>query len=145
MTTDVDMEFIFECENLNELESISEKILNELDQHHVVAFYGEMGAGKTTLIKSVCKKLGVSDTVTSPTFAIMNEYEAKKNPVYHFDFYRINSESEAFDLGYENFFFSNNYCFIEWPEKIKNLLPENRAEIYITTMTNGTRQIKMIV
>ena len=145
MATSVDMEFKFECQNLNGLDDAAEKIVHKLDDHRIVAFYGEMGAGKTTLIQAICKKLGVSDMVTSPTFAIMNEYEARKKPVYHFDFYRINSESEVFDLGYENFFFSTNYCFIEWPEKIKNLLPENRAEIYITPLTNGARQIKMIL
>ncbi|MEO5571086.1 MAG: tRNA (adenosine(37)-N6)-threonylcarbamoyltransferase complex ATPase subunit type 1 TsaE [Bacteroidia bacterium] len=140
----LEMELIFECKSLEALEIVAEKILSELKDHRIIALYGAMGAGKTTLIKSICKKLGVTDDVTSPTFAIMNEYKAKKNPVYHFDFYRINSESEAFDIGYENFFFSGNYCFIEWPEKIKNLLPEQRAEIHILEL-NGSRQIKMIV
>jgi len=140
----LEMELIFECRSLEELDAIAEKIIAELNDYSIIALYGAMGAGKTTLIKSVCKKLGVKDAVTSPTFAIMNEYIAGENPVYHFDFYRINSENEAFDLGYENFFYSGNYCFIEWPEKIKNLLPEHRAEILISEL-NGSRQIKLIV
>ena len=140
----LEMELIFECRSLDELDAVAEKILIELKGHKVVAFYGAMGAGKTTLIKSICKKLEVHDVVTSPTFAIMNEYLAAGKPVYHFDFYRINSESEAYDLGYENFFFSKNYCFIEWPEKIKSILPDHCAEIYISE-TNGFRKIKMIV
>jgi tRNA threonylcarbamoyladenosine biosynthesis protein TsaE len=139
-----EMGSIFECKSLTELDVISEKILSELNEYRVVAVYGIMGAGKTTLIKSMCKKLGSSDVVTSPTFIIMNEYEAGNKPVYHFDFYRINSENEAFDLGYENFFYSGNYCFIEWPEKIKNLLPDHCAEIHISEV-NGTRHIKLTV
>lgn len=138
------MEFVFECKSLSELDGIAERILSKLGDLRIVAVYGVMGAGKTTLIKSVCKKTGVTDAVTSPTFAMMNEYVSDEKPVYHFDFYRINSESEAFDLGYENFFYSGSYCFIEWPEKIKNLLPDNRAEIYISEV-NGTRQIKLTV
>ncbi|HKR04435.1 MAG TPA: tRNA (adenosine(37)-N6)-threonylcarbamoyltransferase complex ATPase subunit type 1 TsaE [Bacteroidia bacterium] len=138
------MDFIFECKSLEGLDEIAEKILSKLGDFKIVAVYGVMGAGKTTLIKSLCKKLNVTDSVTSPTFAIMNEYASGNKPVYHFDFYRINSESEAFDLGYENFLFNGNYCFIEWPEKIKNLLPGNRAEIHISE-ENGARYLKLTV
>jgi|SRR6185436_16537471 len=138
------MDFVFECKSLGELDEIAKKILTNLGEHKLMAVYGAMGAGKTTLIKSLCRNLDVSDPVTSPTFAIMNEYASGNKPVYHFDFYRINSETEAFDLGYENFFFSGNYCFIEWPEKIKNLLPDHRAEIHISE-NMGTRHIKLTV
>lgn len=142
------MEKIFVCDHLNNLENIAQDILYELKEHKIIAFYGEMGAGKTTLIKSICKKLGVTDAVSSPTFSIMNQYEANNSHIYHFDFYRINNQSEAFDLGYENFFFpldgDKNYCFIEWPEKVQSLLPVNHAEIHISS-NNQARQIKMIV
>ena len=139
-----EMESIFECKSLTELDVVAEKILGELNDHHVIALYGPMGSGKTTLIKYLCEKIGVSESVTSPTFIIMNEYEAGNEPVYHFDFYRIHSESEAFDLCCENFFYSGNYCFIEWSEKIKNLLPDHRAEIHISVV-NETRYIKLTV
>jgi len=140
----LEMELIFECKSLDELDAVAEKIISKLNDYGVIAFYGAMGAGKTTLIKSICRTLGTTDLITSPTFTILNEYIAGKKPVYHFDFYRINSENEAFDLGYENFFYSGNYCFIEWPEKIQNLLPEHHAEIHISEL-NGSRQIKLIV
>ena len=138
------MESIFKCESVSDLDAISEKILNELSGQRIIAFHGGMGSGKTTLIKAICKNLSITDDITSPTFAIMNEYAFNDEPVYHFDFYRINSESEAFDLGYENFFYSGNYCFIEWAEKIKNLLPAEHAEIFISEI-DGARQIKLTV
>ncbi|MFI5219442.1 MAG: tRNA (adenosine(37)-N6)-threonylcarbamoyltransferase complex ATPase subunit type 1 TsaE [Bacteroidia bacterium] len=134
----------FLCKSVDELERVAEEIVSSIQNKKLIALYGEMGAGKTTLIQALCKKLNVTDAVTSPTFAIMNEYAtADGEPVYHFDFYRINSVSEAFDLGYEQFFFNNNFCFIEWAEKISNLLPENRAEIHIT-VNDGIREIKLI-
>jgi tRNA threonylcarbamoyladenosine biosynthesis protein TsaE len=103
-----------------------------------VAVYGEMGAGKTTFIKVICSKLGAGDFLSSPTFAIMNEYRlGNGNPAYHFDFYRINNESEAFDLGYEQFFYSGNYCFVEWPEKIPSLLPEHCMKVKIEVIDNN--------
>ena len=104
----------------------------------VIAFYGEISAGKTTFIKYLCKELGVDPTlVNSPTYAIINEYETRGDQlIYHFDFYRIKDENEAYDMGYENYFYSNNYCFIEWPEKIANLLPENLLRIHIESEAN---------
>ena len=137
------MEKVFLCKLPDELDDIARKIIESLNEKNVVAMYGSMGAGKTTLIQYLCRKLNVTDAVTSPTFAIMNEYATKDNePVYHFDFYRINSVTEAFDLGYEQFLFSKNYCFIEWPEKISTLLPQNCASVFIT-VENGTRRIKL--
>jgi tRNA threonylcarbamoyladenosine biosynthesis protein TsaE len=136
------MELTFECKNLHELDKIAAELLIKLEGKTIVAVFGAMGAGKTTLIKSMCKKLGVSDPVSSPTFGLMNEYTTGTQTVYHFDFYRIKSETEAYDIGYEDFFYSGNLCFIEWPEKIKNLLPNDRAEIHIAE-ENGTRQIKL--
>jgi tRNA threonylcarbamoyladenosine biosynthesis protein TsaE len=136
------MELTFECKNLHELDKIAAELLIKLEDKTIVAVFGALGAGKTTLIKSMCKKLGVSDPVSSPTFALMNEYTTGSQTVYHFDFYRIKSETEAYDIGYEDFFYSGNVCFIEWPEKIKNLLPDDRAEIHIAEV-NGMRQIKL--
>lgn len=99
--------------------------------------------GKTTLIKELCKQLGVVENVSSPTFSIVNEYEAKEEKIYHFDFYRLKDEQEAFDLGYEEYFYSGNYCFVEWPEKIENLLPENAVSISITGNSEGERTIEL--
>jgi tRNA threonylcarbamoyladenosine biosynthesis protein TsaE len=118
------------------LDKIARNIIDR-SHHKVFALYGEMGSGKTTLIKALCARLNVTDIVTSPTFAIMNEYHRKDGePVYHFDFYRIKNISEAYDLGYENFLFSGNYCFIEWPEKIESLLDFPKAAIFIASENN---------
>ena len=107
-----------------------------------LAFYGTMGVGKTTFIKSICRELEVIDVVNSPTFSIVNEYHTvNEEIIYHFDFYRIESQSEAFDFGYEEYFFSENLCMIEWPEKIENLLPENCFRVNINEETDGTRTI----
>ena len=103
----------------------------------VFAFYGEMGVGKTTLIQSLCKKIGVLDYVCSPTYTIVNEYQDhNRKPVYHFDFYRLKQEQEAFDLGYEEYFYSGNFCFIEWPERIESLLPENIVKVFLMNKNN---------
>lgn len=108
----------------------------------VFAFYGAMGAGKTTFIKAVCEELGVLETIASPTFAIINEYrDSKGNSIYHFDFYRINKLEEVFDFGYEDYFYSGNLCFIEWPELVEPLLPDNAVKVYITETDNGKRTL----
>lgn len=108
----------------------------------VFAFYGAMGAGKTTFIKAVCEGLGVLETIASPTFAIINEYrDSKGNSIYHFDFYRINKLEEVFDFGYEDYFYSGNLCFIEWPELVEPLLPDNAVKVYITETDNGKRTL----
>jgi tRNA threonylcarbamoyladenosine biosynthesis protein TsaE len=112
----------------------------------VFAFHGEMGAGKTTFIKAVCEELGVSDTVNSPTFAIINEYRAETSGelIYHFDFYRINSPGEAADLGVADYFYSGAICFIEWPEKIEDFLPEDTAHVYIRENADGNRTLEIV-
>jgi len=126
-----------------DLGMVASKIINSFPERRVFAFYGAMGAGKTTLIKSVCNELGVEDVVVSPTFSLINEYITREgSPVYHFDFYRIKSPSEAFDMGYEEFFFSGHYCFIEWPEKIEQLLPP--GFLYITISLSDSDQKRTI-
>lgn len=126
------------AENLN---SISKEILEFAGNQKVFLFYGEMGAGKTTLIKSLCEVLGVQEPTSSPTFSIVNEYEGRQNLIYHFDFYRLKDESEALDLGYEEYFYSGEYCFVEWPEKISSLLPANYLKISIEIVDPTQRKI----
>ena len=122
---------------LNELPAAAQSILDSIGSDTVVAFYGEMGAGKTTLIKEICRQLGSQDNVTSPTFALMNEYRTVSGQkIFHFDFYRIDSLSEVFDMGYEDFFYSGHLCLVEWPEKIKQLLPQNCLSVFITVEDN---------
>ena len=112
-------------DGVGDLRDAAEEILESLERRTIVAFRGEMGAGKTTLIREICEQLGVTDTVTSPTFAIVNEYKDRDmRPIYHFDFSRINRIEEAFDFGYEEYFYSGNLCLVEWPEKIEPLMPE---------------------
>ena len=109
----------------------------------VVAFYGSMGAGKTTFIKALCDVLGVEDVVNSPTFAIVNEYTAASGePVYHFDFYRIKSGAEAYDFGYENYFYSGHLCLVEWPEMVEELLPDDALRVHIEVVSDQVRLIK---
>ncbi|MDP4290776.1 MAG: tRNA (adenosine(37)-N6)-threonylcarbamoyltransferase complex ATPase subunit type 1 TsaE [Bacteroidota bacterium] len=118
------------CENVHSLDSAASRILSAFSGHRVFALYGSMGAGKTTFIKALCRKLHVKDVVNSPTFAIVNEYlDTKGESVYHFDFYRLKKESEAIEIGYEEYVYSGCYCFMEWPEKIENLLPEGYVRI----------------
>lgn len=111
--------------------------------HRLFAFYGQMGSGKTTFIKALCRELGVTDTVTSPTFTLVNEYRRPgTSPVYHFDFYRIKKPSEALDFGIEEYFDSGSVCFMEWPELIEPLLPEETLRIHISVLEDGTRVIE---
>ncbi|MGB0806870.1 MAG: tRNA (adenosine(37)-N6)-threonylcarbamoyltransferase complex ATPase subunit type 1 TsaE [Salibacteraceae bacterium] len=129
---------------LSNLQSIAEEVVKILQTHKVVLFFGHMGAGKTTFINLLCETLEVKDQTSSPTFAIVNEYERKnKELVYHFDFYRLKSEMEAYDLGYEDYLYSGNVCLIEWPEKIANLLPNDAVEFHINGM-GDKRDIKII-
>ena len=123
--------------SIEELPALASKITKAYS-NKVIAFYGDMSAGKTTFIKYLCQELGVDPSlVNSPTYAIVNEYEARGDQlIFHFDFYRIKDENEAYEIGYENYFYSNHYCFIEWPEKIANLLPENRLQIHIESEAN---------
>lgn len=110
----------------------------------VFAFYGTMGAGKTTFIKAICQQLGVEEVITSPTFAIVNEYLSVKTnrPIYHFDFYRIKKLEEVFDMGYEDYFYSDSLCFLEWPELIEEILPEDAVKVTITEMGDGSREVE---
>ena len=128
---------------LGDLPGAAKQILEFADKERVFLFYGEMGAGKTTLIKTLCQELKVEDAVSSPTFAIVNEYSGIKGTVYHFDFYRIKNESEALDLGYEDYLYSGNYCFIEWPEKIQSLLPNEFVELKLQETSVNERVIKV--
>ena len=108
----------------------------------VFAFYGKMGAGKTTFIKALCEVLGVEDVITSPTFAIINEYtDGNDDPIYHFDFYRIKKLEEVYDMGYEDYFYSGNLCLLEWPELIEEVLPENVIKVTIEEQPDGTRKL----
>ncbi|MFW5656874.1 MAG: tRNA (adenosine(37)-N6)-threonylcarbamoyltransferase complex ATPase subunit type 1 TsaE [Bacteroidota bacterium] len=132
-----------EVKSLDDLPEAARKFINYIGQHTVIAFYGKMGAGKTTFIKAVCKELGVTDRVTSPTFALINEYTAMPagQPVFHFDFYRIKDISEVYDLGYEDYFYSNNFCLVEWPEMIESILPEETLKVTITVNDDESRVI----
>ena len=130
---------------INDLEHIREaarQFINAMGTKHVFAFYGSMGAGKTTFIKAICEELGVDDVVTSPTFAIVNEYLILTGgTIYHFDFYRIKKLEEVYDMGYEDYFYSDALCFIEWPEMMEELLPEGATKVQITENPDGTRTV----
>ncbi|MBT3386200.1 MAG: tRNA (adenosine(37)-N6)-threonylcarbamoyltransferase complex ATPase subunit type 1 TsaE [Prolixibacteraceae bacterium] len=129
--------------SLKDLEKVAENLISWFPNHRVFAFYGKMGAGKTTFIQRICKSLGTEDNVTSPTFALINEYKTPDfSSIFHFDFYRINDLEEAFDLGYEDYLYSGNYCFIEWPEKIEPLLPENIIKVRIEVAGDESRTIR---
>ena len=124
---------------LPDLKEAAKKMLEVIGDNKIVLFYGDMGAGKTTFIKSICAELGVKETVSSPTFSIVNEYEGDGNTIYHFDFYRIKSIQEAYDIGYEEYFYSGNMCFVEWPDKIDELLPEHYLKVEIHTKEDDSR------
>ena len=122
--------------SIGQLPQVAQKLLETFSDERFFAFFGKMGVGKTTLIKEMCAALGVEDNVCSPTFAIVNEYSAKGEPVYHFDFYRLKSINEAYDIGYEEYFYSGCYCFTEWTEKITELLPARYVRVDITENDN---------
>ena len=129
--------------SLSELFSIA-KMVVENAQNKTILFYGEMGVGKTTLIKEICKLLGVNDIVNSPTFSLVNEYHTIDNSsVFHFDFYRIKDEKEAYDIGVEDYFYSNNWCLVEWPENVKNLVPLDSVIVEISLLNNGQRNLQL--
>jgi tRNA threonylcarbamoyladenosine biosynthesis protein TsaE len=129
--------------SLSQLPQAAETILASSAGNKIFLFYGEMGAGKTTLIKALCKVLGVTEQATSPTFSIVNEYTGRSSRIYHFDFYRLKNQTEALDMGYEEYFYSDAYCFIEWPEKIPDLLPEHYANIRIQVLDSSSRSISI--
>ncbi len=127
----------------NELAQAARTFVQAMDQATVFAFYGKMGAGKTTFIKALCEELGVSDVVNSPTFSIVNEYRSDTTGelVYHFDFYRIEKLDEVYDMGYEDYFYSGALCFIEWPELVEELLPGDAVKVTVTEAEDGSRCI----
>lgn len=132
-----------QIQSLDQIHEAARKFISAMGENTVFAFYGKMGAGKTTFIKAICEELGVSDVITSPTFAIVNEYRSDEGGelIYHFDFYRIKKLEEAFDMGYEDYFYSGALCFIEWPELIEELLPENTAKVTIEEIEDGQRAV----
>lgn len=134
------MELIF---SLDEIDAVAKKILSE-NPKKVILFNGNMGVGKTTLIKSLAKNLGVTDATSSPTFSLVNEYQTPNNQfIYHFDVYRLKNEIEALDMGIDDYLYSGNWCFIEWSEKIPNLIPEEHSIISIELLPDGKRHLKL--
>ena len=128
--------------SLNSIHEAAKEFVKEMGEGKVFAFYGKMGAGKTTFIKALCEVLGVEDVITSPTFAIINEYtDGQGDPIYHFDFYRIKKLEEVYDMGYEDYFYSGNLCLLEWPELIEDILPENVIKVTIEEQPDGTRKL----
>ena len=142
------MEISISIDNIREA---ARQFISQMDGRTVFAFYGQMGAGKTTFIKAVCEEMGVSDVITSPTFAIVNEYSVEPSTlhpspttIYHFDFYRIHRLEEVYDMGYEEYFYSGSPCFIEWPELIEELLPPDAVRIAIEEQPDGTRRLHQL-
>lgn len=137
-------------QNIDTIRESAREFIQNIGEQKVFAFYGKMGAGKTTFVKAICEELGVQDVITSPTFAIVNEYEVNLNSqtsnlnvqsIFHFDFYRIKRLEEVYDMGYEDYFYSGALCFIEWPELIEDLLPEDAVKVTITENADGTRTV----
>ncbi|KAA6330882.1 tRNA threonylcarbamoyladenosine biosynthesis protein TsaE [termite gut metagenome] len=141
INTDMNIQII----NLEQLPDAARQFIGELTDNTVCAFYGKMGSGKTTFIKAVCEELGVTEIVNSPTFSIVNEYRSDKSGelIYHFDFYRIKKLEEVYDMGYEDYFYSGARCFIEWPELMEELLPENTLRIALEEHENGVRILRL--
>lgn len=127
---------------LENIRNAARQFISQIGDRRVFAFYGHMGAGKTTFIKAICEELGVDDVITSPTFAIVNEYtDGNGTPVFHFDFYRIKRLEEVYDMGYEDYFYSGSLCFIEWPELIEELLPDDAVRVHIEQQPDGSRRV----
>lgn len=135
------MNYTFSIDNIHDA---AKTFINNMGTGKVFAFYGKMGAGKTTFIKAMCEELGVTDVITSPTFAIVNEYRSDTTGelIYHFDFYRIKKLEEVYDMGYEDYFYSGALCFLEWPELIEELLPSDAVKVTISETDNGDRMIE---
>lgn len=135
------MEILF---SLDEIQNVARKIISE-NPKKVILFNGNMGVGKTTLIKALAKELGVTNATSSPTFSLVNEYQANEGQlVYHFDVYRLNKESEALDLGIDEYLYSGHWCFIEWAEKIPNLIPEEHSVIHLSLTSDGKRHLSLL-
>ena len=130
--------------SLADINEAAKQFIENMGDGKVFAFYGKMGAGKTTFIKAMCEELGVDDVITSPTFAIVNEYQSATtgDSIYHFDFYRIKKLEEVYDMGYEDYFYSGSLCFLEWPELIDDLLPEDATKVTIEATDDGGRVVK---
>ena len=139
-------------ENLDNIRAAAREFIQHMGEARVFAFYGKMRAGKTTFVKAICEELGVEDVITSPTFAIINEYSIDNHDVqrstfnvqriYHFDFYRIKKLEEVYDMGYEDYFYSGALCFIEWPELIEEILPDDAVRVSIIEQQDGSRLVK---
>jgi tRNA threonylcarbamoyladenosine biosynthesis protein TsaE len=132
---------ILTASSTSQLPLIASQLITYADDSRIFLFYGDMGAGKTTLIKSLCERLGIKDNITSPTFAIVNEYAGNNIRIYHFDFYRLKNQTEALDMGCEEYFYSGDYCFIEWPEKIPDMLPAHYISVGIQVLADNSRRI----
>ena len=135
-------------QDIDHIREAAHEFIGHIGDHRVFAFYGKMGAGKTTFVKAICEELGVDDVITSPTFAIINEYTASPSTllpppfsIYHFDFYRIKKLEEVYDMGYEDYFYSGALCFIEWPELIEEILPDDAVRVSITEQEDGSRLV----
>jgi len=126
---------------IEDIQSVANNLIATIGNQKILLFHGEMGAGKTTLIKALCKELGVTENVTSPTFSIVNEYTIPTGKIYHFDFYRLKNQTEALDMGCEEYFYSGDYCFIEWPGMIPDLIPDGHIDINIKVLPNNKREI----
>ena len=135
--------------NLDNIREAARQFIENIGDHRVFAFYGKMGAGKTTFIKAICEELGVEDVITSPTFAIVNEYTSHASlltphdSIFHFDFYRIKKLEEVYDMGFEDYSYSGSLCFIEWPELIEEVLPDDAVKVTIEENADGTRSVKL--
>jgi tRNA threonylcarbamoyladenosine biosynthesis protein TsaE len=145
-----------EIKDLEHIREAAKQFISQIGDHRVFAFYGSMGAGKTTFIKAICEELGVTDVVTSPTFAIVNEYTCDtsltshpspltSHKIFHFDFYRIKKLEEVYDMGYEDYFYSDSLCFIEWPELIDEVLPDDAVKVTIKENADGTRTVSTLL
>ena len=129
-------------ENIDHIREAAREFIQHIGDHRVFAFYGKMGAGKTTFVKTICEELGVDDVITSPTFAIVNEYTSGEgDSIFHFDFYRIKKIEEVYDMGYEDYFYSGSLCFIEWPELIEDILPDDAIRVNIAEQEDGSRLV----
>lgn len=129
--------------HIDDINEVARQFVDQMGDHKIFAFYGKMGAGKTTFIKAMCEELGVTDVINSPTFAIVNEYmDGKGEAIYHFDFYRIKRVEEVYDIGFDEYIYSGNLCLMEWPELIEQLLPEETVRVDIMENPDGTRVIR---
>jgi tRNA threonylcarbamoyladenosine biosynthesis protein TsaE len=129
--------------DIEHIREAAREFIANIGEARVFAFYGKMGAGKTTFVKAICEELGVEDVITSPTFAIVNEYGLPSSTIFHFDFYRIKRLEEVYDMGYEDYFYSGALCFIEWPELIEDILPDDAVRVTITEQKDGSRVVSI--